>query len=54
MNFWKLAQAVFHAILTYGPVQTSFQVDIEIYEEKLSQSGDRVLSSHITKQFIKL
>ena len=24
-----------------------FQVDIEIYEDKLSQSGDRILSSHI-------
>ena len=26
-----------------------FQVDIEIYEDKLGQSGDRILSSHITK-----
>ena len=30
------------------PVQTSFQVDIEIYEGKLGQSGDRILVSHIT------
>ena len=48
MNFWKLVRAGFHAILTCGPAQTSFQVDIEIYEDKLSQSGDRILSSHIT------
>ena len=26
-----------------------FQVDIEIYEDKLGQSGDRILSSHIAK-----
>ena len=39
-------------MLTCGPVQTSFQVDIEIYEDKLSQSGDRILSSHITKNVI--
>ena len=39
-------------ILTCGPVQTSFQVDIEIYEDKLSESGDRILSSHITKNVI--
>ena len=46
-------QAGLHAILTCGPVQTSFQVDIEIYEDKLGQSGDRILSSHITKQIKK-
>ena len=34
-------------IQTCGPVETSFQVDIEIYEDKLGQSGDRILSSHI-------
>ena len=34
------------------PVLTSFQVDIEIYENKLAQSGDRILSSHITKDVI--
>ena len=45
MNFWKLVRAGFHAILTCGPVQTSFQVNIEIYEERLGQSGDRMLSS---------
>ena len=28
--------------------QSSFQVDIEIYEDKFGQSGDRILSSHIT------
>ena len=37
-----------YAILSCGPVQTCFQVDIEIYEDKLGQSGDRILSSHIT------
>ena len=47
--FWKLVPAGFHAILTCRPVYTSFQVDIKIYEDKLSQSGDRILSSHITK-----
>ena len=49
INFWKLVRAGFHAIVTCGPVWTSFQVDIEIYEDKLGQSGDRILSSHITK-----
>ena len=29
-----------------------FKVDIEIYEDKLDQSGDRILSSHITKLFV--
>ena len=48
INFWKLVGAGFHAILTCKPVQTSFQVDIEIYEDEFSQSGDRILSSHIT------
>ena len=38
--------------LTCGPVQTSFQVDIEIYEDKLDKSGDRILSSRITICFI--
>ena len=45
-------RAGFHAILTCGPVQTSFQVDIEIYEDKLGQTGDRILSSHITTAYI--
>ena len=49
INFWKLVRAGFHAILTCGPIKTSFQVDIEIYEDKLGQSGDRIFSSHITK-----
>ena len=31
---------------------TGFQVDIEIYIDKLSQSGDRILSSHITIDYI--
>ena len=53
INFWKLVPAGFHAILTFGPVKTSFQVDIEIYENKLSQSGDRILSSHITMVYIE-
>ena len=34
--------------ITYKPVKTCLQVDIEIYEDKLSQSEDRILSSHIT------
>ena len=29
------------------PVKTSFQVGIEIYEDRLGPSGDRILSSHI-------
>ena len=41
-------RAGFHAILTCGPVKTSFQVDIEIYEDKLGQSRDKVRSGHIT------
>ena len=45
-------RAGFHAILPCGPVQTSFQVKIEIYEDKLGQSGDRILSSHITYTII--
>ena len=49
INFWKLVPAVFHAILTCGPVKITFQVDIEIYEDKLGQSGNRILSSHIAK-----
>ena len=28
------------------PVQTSFQIDIEIYEDKLCQPGNSILSSH--------
>ena len=48
INFWKLVRAGFHAILTCGPVKTSFHVDIEIYEDKLGQSGDRILYSNIT------
>ena len=51
MNFWKLVRAGFHPISPSGPVQTSFQVDIEIYEDKLGQSGDRILSSHITTNY---
>ena len=51
--FWKLVPGGFHAILTCGPVETSFQEDIEIYEDKLGQSGDRILSSHITNNFIE-
>ena len=31
-------------------VKTSFQVDIEIYEDKLGKSGDRIHSSHITNR----
>ena len=52
INLWKLVRAGFHAILNCGPVLTSFRVDIEIYEDKLGQSGDRILSSHITKNVI--
>ena len=37
---------------TCRPVQTSFQVDIEIYEDKLGQSGDMILSSYITIEII--
>ena len=29
-------------------LKNSFHGDIEIYEDKLAQSGDRILSSHIT------
>ena len=52
--FWKIVGAGFHAMLTCKPVQTSFQVDLEIYEDEFSQSGDRILSSHITMHFISL
>ena len=45
-------RAGFHAILTCGLVLTSFQVDIEINEDKLGQSGDRILSSHIIKFYV--
>ena len=34
------------------PVSTGFHVDIDIYEDKLSQSGDRILSSQITTLFV--
>ena len=40
--------ACFHPISPSKPVKTSFQEDIQIYEDKLDQSGDRILSSHIT------
>ena len=36
------------------PVKTVFQVDIEIYKDKLSQSGNRILSSHKTKFIMRL
>ena len=49
INRRKLVWAGFHSISTYTPVFTSFQVHIEIYEDKLIQSGDMVLYSHITK-----
>ena len=49
INFWKLVGAGLHAILTYRPVTTGFQVDLEIYKDKVNQSGNRILSSHITK-----
>ena len=50
--FLKLVRAGFHAILTCGPVKTSFQVALEIYDDKVGQSGERILSSHITKRVI--
>ena len=34
--------------------EDGFQVDIEIYEDKVSQSGDRILSSHITIGFMMM
>ena len=37
------------AILICMPVYTSFQVDIQIYEDIIGQSGDMILSSHITR-----
>ena len=49
INFWKLVRPGFHPISPPGPVKTSFQVDIEIYEDKLGKSGYKILSSHITK-----
>ena len=33
---------------------TSFLVDIEIYKDTLDQSGERILSSHITKSVVKI
>ena len=53
INFWKLVRAGFNPISPSGPVQTSFQVDIEIYEDKMGQSGDRILSSHITNTVVE-
>ena len=44
INFWDLVGAGFHAILTRKPVPTSFQVDIDIYEDEFSQSGDSFFS----------
>ena len=35
-------------------VKTSFQVDIEIYEDKFGKSGDRIHSSHITNDLSTL
>ena len=46
INLWKL-------ILTYISVWSGFQVDIEICPGKLDQSGDRILFSNITKDFIQ-
>ena len=34
--------------------EDGFQVDIEIYEDKVSQSGDRILFSHITIGFMMM
>ena len=39
--------SVYIYISTSRPAKTSFQVDIEIYGDKMGQSGDRILSSHI-------
>ena len=50
--FWKLVWAGFHPILHCRPDKTSFQVDIDIYEELLGQSGYMFLSSHITNEYI--
>ena len=44
IDFWDLVGAGFHAILTCKPVPISFQVDIEIYTDEFSQSGDSVFS----------
>ena len=52
ITFLKLVRAGFHPILTCGPVLSSFQEDIEVYEDELGQSGDRILSSHITKEYM--
>ena len=51
INLKELAWASLNPISTSGPVWSSFQVDIEIYLRKLSQSGARTLSSHITIWF---
>ena len=39
--------AGFHAIYTCQPVKAGYQVDIEIYIDKLSKSGYSFLPSHI-------
>ena len=39
-------------ILTYRPIWSRYQVDIEIYPGKLDQSGDRILFSHIMNNII--
>ena len=36
-----------------GQFRPVFLVDIEIYKDKLSQSGDMILSSHITSNSIE-
>ena len=40
--------ASFHLISTCRPVKARFQVEIEINEDLLGQSGDRIRWSHIT------
>ena len=47
INFWKLVLAGVHPKSPSRPVKTSFQKDIKIYEDKLGQSGDMILSSHM-------
>ena len=37
--------------ILYQPV--SFNLDIEIYDDKIGQLGDRILSGHITGFFIQ-
>ena len=49
-NQFELVFIIYHPVGQFRPV--CFQVDIEIYEDKLGQSGDSIIFSHITIRFV--